>query len=133
MNFLPILLLFEISFVFSANFHEQDLFTAAGYGDIEDFRYLVEVVGVPANIRNGVALIEAASHGNLEVVCYLVEEGPENTRIPANIGRGWALIYAAGKGRLNIVGYLLESYSSDFNGDQFERAINACKSSKVID
>ena len=58
MNFFPIVLLFGISFVFSANVQNvQDFIHAAESGNIEAVRNLVEVVGVPANIREGIALI----------------------------------------------------------------------------
>ena len=52
----------------------RDLLNAADSGNIEDVRNLVEVVGVPANIRAGMALILAARNGHLDIVSYLVKE-----------------------------------------------------------
>ena len=135
MNFFPIVSLFgiSISFVFSANFqNEQDLFNAAAHGNIENVRNLVEVVGVPANILDGEALIEAAENGRLEVVRFLVGEGPEDARVPANIRDGAALINATRNGHLEVVRYLLESYSIDFDVDQCNRALYACNRSEYM-
>ena len=108
MKFLPIVSLFGISFVFSAySQNTRDLLNAADCGNIEDVRNLVEVVGVPANIQNGNALIAAARIGHLDIVRFLAEEGPEDTRVLANIRDGWALIVAAENGHLDIVRFLV--------------------------
>ena len=114
MKFLPIVSLFGISFVFSAySQNTRDLLNAADTGNIENVRNLVEVVGVPANILDGEALIEAAENGRLEVVRYLVGEGPEDTRVLANIRNGEALIHAARNGHLDTVRFLVEEGPED--------------------
>ena len=81
----------------------------AGNGDLETVRNLVEQSSrVPSNIQTGWALLKATLLGHLDVVKYLVKEGPEASRIPANIRDGLALINAAGNGHLEIVQFLVE-------------------------
>ena len=80
-----------------------------------------------ANCLNGEALIKAAENGHLEVVRFLVTEGPEETRALANCQNGEALIQAARNGHLEVVRGLLEiSINTDnlFTENQFFRALN---------
>ena len=72
-----------------------------------------------------------SSHLGIQVVRYLVEEGPRGpveTRALANCGNGAALIQAAENGRLQVFRELLEmsiNTGHSFTRDQFLQALNA--------
>ena len=64
----------------------------------------------------------------MEVVRFLVSEGPEETRPLANCREGQALIQAARNGHLEVVRELLQMSINTYNAfteDQFLQALNA--------
>ena len=68
-------------------------------------------------------MIYAARVGHLAAVRYLVEDGPEATRVPVDIQNGEALIDAADNNQLEVVNYFLSGSYTTFNEDQCRRAI----------
>ncbi len=85
---------------FNQNNKNDLLEYAAGYGNLELVKYLIEN-GANVNADENEALRRAAEKGNLEILKYLVENG-------ANIS-DLALIRAAIYGQLEIVKYLVEN------------------------
>ena len=96
-SFIEYFLLFltcYFSLIFSANTADnQNLRSAARNGDLNLVRELVFQGRGLADCED--ALIRAARYGHLEVVRFLVTEGPEETRALANCQDGEALIFAA--------------------------------------
>jgi ankyrin repeat protein len=81
---------------------------AAKYNQFHIVRYLVEVIKVNVCARDNLAVREAASHGHLKIVKYLVENGAD-----IYVQNNYAVRSAAQYGHLDMVKYLVEDQKAD--------------------
>ena len=79
-----------------------------------------------ANCHDGEALIEASANRHLEVVRFLVTEGPVQTCALANCQDGAALTWAARYGRLEVVRFLVN------DGPEETRALANCHNGRAL-
>ena len=86
------------------------VFKAAGLGDLNRLRYLIEKCGGSVDSAcnmNGSALVAAAAQGHLPIVKYLVEHGA--------IDLEYAFFRAAACGHLDVVRYFIQERNFDVN------------------
>ena len=115
------------SLIFSANTADnQEFKLAAKNGNLELVRQLVGEGRALANCQNGDALFCAAIYGHLEVVRFLVSDGPLETRALANCQDGRALIWAARYGHSEVVRFLVNE------GPAETRALANCQNEQAL-